>query len=861
MNPNNLSNNPHLFSRHDFLRILEAGLACANYRFIRQAALTWLAMFPGDMTVTLFLAKAMMGEGKYQSAVTTLEKLVNADPELLESNQAMAGAYHLAGSAKHAQAQACVEVLSGGTGRAEKMPSWAAQLSQVRRLARRGDLSGAEKLVHQVVSQEPDLRLAAVMHLHIDKQFQEETTVYQLANLYHERWPDCLQFSLYLAELKMARGDENSAVNLLHECVSNDLTGQVAERLWGKDHRYKPLWPEGLKIDLQMGIPSEVAVKLGWNQLPQGELVAPASNLRVEPVVPQANVVAEGEAQPEVKQIEQDDGSLEKVQKSFDKLAKKVKNPELARADGRFPMYVIFSSRKGLDEKYGPASRGVVVEHMRQLAEQVGRRPGWGAAVFLPDDAEIAASYGLKAVEEADPWKLKLALADFDQALAKKGQMIGALMIVGGADVVPFHNLPNPTDDADAEVPSDNPYATLDANFFVPEWPVGRLPGEAGSDTGLLLEALRASIKYHGKASKGLPQLGSILRMLLEFLRSRTNPVNSKNFGYTAEVWQKSSEVVFKEAGNGGRLFNSPPEYFGSIPNEQVLASPLSYFNLHGMVDSPEWYGQRDFNNIKPGPDYPVAMTPKNLVKNGHAPQVVYSEACYGGHILQKTEDKALALKFISVGALGMVGSTTISYGSAAAPLIGADLLGYHFWKYLKDGLTTGEALMQAKVALVKEMNQRQGFLDGEDQKTLISFVLYGDPLVTFSATKTKARRVMRAKSMANIKTICDRRNGDLTGVNVTAEMLYEVKKAVEPYLPGLEQAEMTISQQHATCDSKAHVCPTNKLGVKVSHPDKVDGIVMTFCQKVSVDQLTHRHYARVTVNGRGKVVKLALSR
>mgnify|MGYP001147296883 CR=1 FL=1 len=103
--------------------------------------------------------------------------------------------------------------------------------------------------------------------------------------------------------------------------------------------------------------------------------------------------------------------------------------------------------------------------------------------------------------------------------------------------------------------------------------------------------------------------------------------------------------------------------------------------------------------------------------------------------------------------------------------------------------------------------------------------------------------------------------NGDLTGVNVTAEMLYEVKKAVEPYLPGLEQAEMTISQQHVTCDSKAHVCPTNKLGVKVSHPDKVEGIVMTFCQKVAVDQLTHRHYARVTVNGRGKVVKLALSR
>lgn len=861
MNSNNLSPNPNLFSRQDFLRILEAGTAVANYRFARQAALTWLALFPGDMAVNLFLAKSMIGEGKYPAAVATLEKLVNQDPELLETNQALAGAYHLAGSERYQQAQACVEVLKGGTGRGDKMPGWAAQLSQVRRLARRGDLSGAEKLVHQVVSQEPDLRLAAVMHLHIDKQFQDEATVYQLASLYHERWPDCLQFALYLAELKMARGEENEAVNLLHQCVSNDLTGQVAERLWGKDHRYQPLWPDGMKIDLQMGVPAEVAIRLGWNRLPQGELVAPPSNMRVaKPVAVNAEVAEDATAKADPTSVA-DDGSLEKVQKSLDKLGKKVKNPSLARADGRFPMYVVFSSRKGLETKYGPASRGVVVDHMRRLADEVGRKPGWGACVFLPDDAEIAASYGLKAVEEVDPWKLKLTLADFDQALAKKGQMIGALLIVGGADVVPFHNLPNPTDDDDSEVPSDNPYATLDANFFVPEWPVGRLPGEAGSDAGLLLEALRASIKYHSNSKKNLPQLGSILRALLAFLRSRTSAANGKNFGYTAEVWQRSSEEVFREAGNGGKLYQSPPEYYGSIPNEQVLTSPLSYFNLHGMADSPEWYGQRDFNNIKPGPDYPVALTPKNLVKNGHAPQVVYSEACYGGHILEKSEDLALALKFLSVGVMGMVGSTTISYGSAAAPLIGADLLGYHFWRNLRDGLTTGEALMQAKVALVKEMNQRQGFLDGEDQKTLISFVLYGDPLVTFSAVKAKGRWVMRAKSLTNIKTICDRRNGDLAGVNVTAEMLYEAKKAVEPYLPGLDQAEMTISKQHVTCDSKAHICPTNKLGVKLSHPEKVDGIVMTFCQKVAVDQLTHRHYARVTVNGRGKVVKLALSR
>jgi hypothetical protein len=38
--------------------------------------------------------------------------------------------------------------------------------------------------------------------------------------------------------------------------------------------------------------------------------------------------------------------------------------------------------------------------------------------------------------------------------------MIGALLIIGGSDNVPFHMLPNPTDDSDVNVPSDNPYAT-----------------------------------------------------------------------------------------------------------------------------------------------------------------------------------------------------------------------------------------------------------------------------------------------------------------------------------------------------------------------------------------------------------------
>jgi hypothetical protein len=67
-----------------------------------------------------------------------------------------------------------------------------------------------------------------------------------------------------------------------------------------------------------------------------------------------------------------------------------------------------------------------------------------------------------------------------DKVFAKKGEMIGSLLIVGGPEVVPFHRLPNPTDDLDDEVLSDSPYSTRDSNYFVPEWPVSRIPGGKG---------------------------------------------------------------------------------------------------------------------------------------------------------------------------------------------------------------------------------------------------------------------------------------------------------------------------------------------------------------------------------------------
>jgi hypothetical protein len=388
----------------------------------------------------------------------------------------------------------------------------------------------------------------------------------------------------------------------------------------------------------------------------------------------------------------------------------------------------------------------------------------------------------------------------------------------------------------------------------------------------MLIEQLRNDYEYHARPRRQnqwrfeLPDFGFLERFQVLFGRLPipiTIGANS-NFGLTAEVWRRSSQAVFSNVGRKGTLVNSPPETTDTIEPEVFSAAPLGYYNLHGLPDTPEWYGQRDLSIPGKGSDYPVAITTKDLIKNSRIPGIVFSEACYGGYIREKREDESVALKFLSIGASCVVASTSTAYGSVGMPLIGADLLASFFWKHLKNGETAGEALLHAKLDLVTEMNKRQGFLDGEDQKTLISFILLGDPLVSTDQFQVKAKAGLRTKNIPQVKTVCDRQDNVHIPRRISSEIISQVKQVVEEYLPGLDTAEFHFSQPHATCDGTHHRCPTSELGHTHKHVEKnnrTGRVVVTISKSVKVAALTHNHYARVTLDGQGKMVKLAVSR
>ncbi len=879
-------------SREDIIRLIHAGFETGSYRFARQTSLTWLGVFPGDLEVNLLLAKALYAENNNNQAAPILEKITRLDPEYVEALDLLARITK-PGDPRRNRALEQAYILTGEVRGLAEIPGAINSLRNSQELIEKNAYEAAEEIILTVLGTEAENILAAVQHLKITCALKNTSTIFNLANLYHSRWPGCLQFSLMLAESQLESGDESKAVQLLHQCVANDASGRVAGRFWGKDHPYLPLWPEKMDMKNEVAVPAEVARQLGWNMLAsgpvksvEGETATTSSGLdeigeqAVDDREEEPARAASGDGQEtpvntfrrEPRPSREKTPGSDEIRAEFERIAEKINQPDVVKTDGRFPIYVLFSTKEGLKKQYGSQTLKVIDTEMRRVADVLRKKSGWGSLVFYPDDPEGISQYGLSPIDPFDPWKLKLALVDLDKALGKKGQMIGALLIVGGPGVIPFHRLPNPTDDMDQEVDSDNPYSTLDSNYFVPEWPVGRLPGESGADAGMLIEQLRNVYEYHARPRRQnqwrfeLPDFGFLERFQNLFGRLPipiTIGANS-NFGLTAEVWRRSSQAVFSIVGRTGTLVNSPPETTDTIEPEVFSAAPLGYYNLHGLPDTAEWYGQRDLSIPGKGPDYPVAITTKDLIKNSRVPGIILSEACYGGYIREKREDESVALKFLSIGASCVVASTSTAYGSVGMPLIGADLLASLFWKHLKAGETAGEALVHAKLDLVTEMNKRQGFLDGEDQKTLISFILLGDPLISTDQFQVKSKAGLRTKNIPQVKTVCDKQDNVHIPRRISSEIISQVKQVVEEYLPGLDTAEFHFSQPHATCDGTHHRCPTSELGHTHKHVEKnnrTGRVVVTISKSVKVAALTHHHYARVTLDGQGKMVKLAVSR
>jgi len=839
--------------RAQVLTILQIALQTGEERFVRQLADDWLNAYPYDLPVEFLRSKALFQDGNAKKALQILMRLTELDPEYLDAHELFA---HLARRVKAPlaeSARAAATVLSKPKAVPNDIEEWAQAVLRANHALAKNDLKAAEGHVHGALQTNPPSPLPALSHLRLAReQGLSWMAIHKLLELYSEKWPHCLQIKLLQAEHLMESGEEDEAVDLLHQCAAEDVTGRVARRLWGEDHRFKTLWPKNLSRPIIFPIPAKVVAGLGWNQLDSGAATPTAAKA---PSVTLPKSVNEKIGHKEAPH----QNSIPETLLNLDDVTTQTEEDLKLRADGRYPSYVILSSKVGLESQYGAPGFEQIDAAIRELAEATSAQPNWDASVIYADDESSTSKFGLQAVNSSDPWAIKHLLGDLDKALRAKGEMIGALLIVGDANIVPFHHLPNPVDDDDKDVPSDNPYASTDENYFVPSWPIGRLPGGEGKDPIGLVKALSAITSSRGNIQ---PAASSLMGFITRFLASLGLWKPRRNsFGYSAEIWRRASHSVYRPIGEPRKLSVSPPTASGQLPKEASSALDLAYFNLHGLEDTAEWYGQRDPVEHYEGPDYPVALSPKDIVNSGRAPQVVFSEACFGANIFGKTTETAMALKFLASGSKAVIGSTCTSYGSVTTPLIAADLLGQTFWKLLNEGHPAGEALRRAKIALARAMHRRQGYLDGEDQKTLISFVLFGDPLARAQVQGSMPKRIMRPlNGSPEITAVCDKSEHSITAPqDIPAETLATVKSVVKEYLPGMQESRMRVSHEHLDCEG--HDCPIPHASAKTVTGMAPTRQLVTLSKQVQGQHHQHPSYARITMDEHGKVVKLAVSR
>ncbi|HAF61101.1 MAG TPA: hypothetical protein DCK95_02110 [Anaerolineaceae bacterium] len=802
-------------TRNDLLKWEKTAVSSEEVAAFLNCLKEWITVYPGDLEIRYLYAKTLISKQSIPEGISELQTIITIHPEYKNAYNLL---YKYCDEEEKRREYYDYLNFYNISDSREELGSWSGRLKEVDQALKQNNATKAESELFSLLQEYPDNVLIAIYHTRFVMQSTDDYSILQIARRYSEKWNSCVFFNLVYANILFKFGSEIEAMQLLRDAVFKDHTGVVARELWGEEHAYSHLW---------------LASKDFFITHPDDQTLADL-NLK-EP--------------------------SQKDSKQYNVSTISGQSGSYSRSIFSKPAYVLMSTKKGITAKYGENTFSVIQSRMQELADAIAKRENWDAFVFIPDDENCMLQYGLRFIESNDPWEFKLALHDLSNYFQERGKKIGSLLIVGGDDLIPFHRLPNPTDDSDVEVLSDNPYATDDSNYFVPQWAVGRFPDEKGSDPGLLLKQLREAIKWH-KEQNQHQTLGERIGEALQFWNAFTNMVremNEKrtNYGYSTAIWQRSSIAAFRPIGKANYIRISPPYNVNNLDAISIKEAEFAYFNLHGLDDSPNWYGQKDISNTDNTPDFPVAIQPSLIDPQATKPAIVLSEACYGSYIINKTSDESLSLRFLTSSCRAFIGSTCIAYGSIYPPLIGADQLAYFFWNLIEKNYTVGDAYIRAKMNLMKSILRRQGYLDGEDQKTLLSFVLYGDPLYFGDSNSGEHLMQEEEKYFSPYQVVADRDLEDIAIPAISAEILSNVKEVVKEYLPGIESANLSVREKQM----KIRKLGTQNKGAEIEQDQTASRVFLTYTKNFQVQNRTIKQYTRVTLDEKGKMVKLSVSK
>ncbi len=354
-------------------------------------------------------------------------------------------------------------------------------------------------------------------------------------------------------------------------------------------------------------------------------------------------------------------------------------------------MLLIISHEGNLRQKYSDPYFNKIKNSLEKLRDTI-KNEGINTSLVFVDNPQSTNPINLTKVQNDS----SDAILDLIQQFYKNNTNLKYLLIVGGHQIIPFHTIQQShVDNSDHLVYSDAPYASSDNDFLLPEWIVGRIPDGKSNDSNFLISELETAINAHS---------------------SHTNH-KVKSMGCVASSWQLPSQRIYENISQSHSLLINPST---TVSSNNIKDCLYHYFNLHGNQTSKFWYGA-DGRNLSAAVSTDVINTTK--VPNA----IVISQACYGAYIIQKNPDNAISLMYLKMGAKCVIGSTATAYGNnGTSPILYySDLIADKFLRKIACGKKCGDAFIETKIEYYQESLQNN---DKYAEKTLIEFVLYGDP-------------------------------------------------------------------------------------------------------------------------------------
>lgn len=805
-----------------------------------------LRQYPGHLRALFLGAVAWLRLGEPQQARLLLDTALGLDPENAECRLALAEALHAIGESEQSARQfvrafaLCPSAPDQSLVLGDRLPSVlnlkftgeASPLGRATRFKLSVNWGGALPEYQAITRSDPFLPEAwlglAEALWRLERLDEAMSTLEQIV----AAWPNFVKAALIRGDILMRQGQTEAGMASFHAAQALDPSGIVAERTFGDRGQYRLLWAAP-------SAPPDAAP--GGQPRPIAKGADEADAVAAAPTLP-------------------DNPTLRDIQVEMARLTDHLMGsaePDVMERPTTVSALAILTCKGPLEAKFGAAFTERLGEAVHRLVQAIGPSPDRAIHFIALDDPEqMAGLGGAAAADPTDSAHIKAALDSLADGLMMQGQDMRHVLILGGDDIVPFCRVSNPTEDQDEDIYTDAPYAARNGSTLLPTRAVGRIPDCDDADAFLHLVAHAANAHEESQRAATLKGLKAIARI---WKRDAETPAPDGSFGYTASVWKEASRAVFEVIGHPRHLRMSPPV---SRQEFSVLAQGkprLAYFNLHGVEGEPAWYGQRDPDFAADYPLFPVALMPDDIAGDWAAGAIVFTEACYGADVLGRTHQDSIALRLLHEGARAVVGSTRLAYGSLTPPLTGADLLGRLFWLAVTGGLPIGQALQWAKLSFANDLMNRQGYLDSEDQKTLLTFNLFGDPTLTVEGQKPIWDKLPQSAMVRKSLAVCCQHSACQTVADVPGDLFEQVQSQISHRLPWLTPKQVRVSQQvlcNGRCTGSCHSGAVAHTSAPVANR-----YVFTVRGESEGDGLRGPFIAKITVDHKGTILKMAVSK